>query len=277
MSFHDKLDTIIEKNNSLLSVGFDPVLEKIPSFLKEKQYPFFEFNKAIIDTTHDLVCAYKFNSAFYEAIGEKGIKELKLTYEYLMNTYPEIPTILDAKRGDIGSSNEAYEQYAFDYMQSDSVTLNPYLGKQPLQPFLNKKEKGCVILCKTSNPGGDEIQNLLVQNSSGEAEELYKVIAKKVVDEWNINKNCLFVIGATYPEELAQIRRITNEMTFLTPGIGAQGGDVKAMVTAGLNSEKKGLIIVVVRSIIYASNGEDFAQKSREEALKLRDEINKYR
>ncbi len=272
MTFRQKLDNIVEKNNSLLSIGFDPVLEKIPPFLKEKKYPFFEFNKAIIDTTYDLVCAYKFNSAFYEAEGDRGVLQLKMTFDYTKTKYPEIPVILDFKRADIEHSNDGYVSYAFEYIGADAVTLNPFPGKEGLKPFLEKKDKGCIIWCKSSNPGSGEFQNLLVDK-----EPLYKIIARKVANEWNTLGNCFLVVGATFPQELAEIRKIVGDMTFLAPGIGAQGGKTEDCLRAGLNSQKKGLIIVIVRSIIYASAGEDFAQKAREEAIKLKDEINKYR
>lgn len=272
MTFQQKLDTIIKKNNSLLSIGFDPVMEKIPSFLKKEEYPFFKFNKTIIDTTHDMVCAYKFNSAFYEAEGDRGLRELKMTCDYIRQNYTQIPIILDAKRADIGNTNNGYISYAFSYIGADAITLNPFPGKEGLKPFLEQKDKGCIIWCKSSNPGSEEFQNLLVDN-----EPLYKIIAQKVTNEWNIFGNCMLVMGATYPEELAEIRKIVGDMTLLVPGIGAQGGNVEKTIKAGLNSQKAGMIINSSRGIIFAGSGEDFAQKARIEAIKLNNEINKYR
>lgn len=272
MDFREKLDKIVKKNNSLLCVGLDSDIGKIPSHLKREKYPLFTFNKAIIDETHDLVCAYKPNSAFYEAEGAFGITQLKMTCDYLEEKYPEIVIILDAKRGDIGSTNEGYVKFIFDYLGFDAVTLHPYLGKEAIQPFLDRRDRGCIILCRTSNPGAGELQDL---QTGGET--LYKVIAKKVVEKWNGNNNCLLVVGATYPEELAEVRKIAGDMTFLVPGIGAQGGDVEKTVEAGLNSRGAGMIINSSRGIIFASSGRDFARKAREEAEKLRDEINKYR
>lgn len=272
MNFQHKLDNIVDKNKSLVCIGLDPVMDKLPELIKQKEHPFFEFNKAIIDSTHDIVCCYKPNSAFYEALGEKGIAQLKMTFDYIKQNYSEIPTILDAKRGDIGSTNEGYVKYAFDYIDADAITLHPYLGKEALEPFLKYTDKGCVVLCKTSNPGAGELQDLSVGN-----ELLYQVVAKKVVAEWNTNGNCLMVVGATYPEELANVRSIAKEMTFLVPGIGTQRGDVEKIVKAGLNSDKKGLIISASRSIIFAGSYESFADKSGTEAEKLRNEINKYR
>lgn len=272
MTFQQKLDAIIQKNNSLLCVGLDPDLDKLPPTIKNKQNPLFEFNKKIIDSTHDLVCAYKPNSAFYESKGDRGVLQLKMTCDYLKEKYPEIPIILDAKRADIGSTNNGYVSFAFEYIGADAITLNPFPGREGLKPFLEQKDKGCIIWCKSSNPGSGELQNLLVNK-----EPLYKIIARKVANEWNTFENCLLVVGATYPEELAEIRKIVGDMTLLVPGIGAQGGNVEKTIKAGLNSKKTGMVINSSRGIIFADSGEDFAQKSREEASKLKDEINKFR
>lgn len=272
VSPQEKLNTIIEKNNSLLCIGLDPVLNKIPSHIQNQMNPIFAFNKAIIDATADLVCAYKPNSAFYEAYGTEGISQLKLTCDYIRQTHPELFLILDAKRGDIGSTNVGYVQFAFEWLQADAITLHPYLGADAIKPFLERKDKGIIILCRTSNPGAGEFQDLIVEN-----EPLYKRVAAHVVYDWNKHGNCMLVVGATYPQELAEIRAIAGDMTFLVPGIGAQGGDIEKTVKAGLNSQKAGMIINSSRGIIFASNGTDFAEKAREETQKLRDEINKYR
>lgn len=265
MTFQKKLNKIVKKNNSLLCIGLDPVLEKLPKQFAKQKYPFFAFNKYIIDATHDLVCCYKPNSAFYEALGEKGIGELKKTCDYIKKTYPEIPLILDAKRGDIGSSNEGYVSYAFDYLSVDGITLHPYLGKEALEPFLKRKDKTCIILCHTTNKGAEEIQDISING-----EPFYKQIAKKVVNEWNTNNNCMLVLGAKYPKQLQEIRKLAGDMTFLVPGIGAQGGDLGKTVKAGLNSKNAGMIINSSRGIIFAKN-------PRKEAEKLRDTINIYR
>ena len=272
MIFQQKLDKIVKENNSLLCVGLDPVLEKLPKHLLKTRYSFFEFNKQIIDATYDLVCCYKPNSAFYEALGEKGIGELKKTCDYIKKNYPEIPIILDAKRADIESTNDGYVTYSFDYLGVDAITLHPYLGKKALEPFLQRKDKACIILCRTSNPGASEFQDLVVNGKT-----LYKKIAEEVWKKWNTNNNCLLVVGATYPKELAEIRKIVGNMTLLVPGIGTQGGRVEQTVKAGLNSKKAGMIISSSRDIIFASSGEDFAQKSREKALAIRDTIQEYR
>jgi len=252
MTFYQKLDAIVTKNNSLVCVGLDSDAGKISGSQ-------FDFNKSIVDATHDFVCAFKPNSAFYEARGTSGIEELKKTCDYIHQKYPDIVLILDAKRADIGSSNNGYVTYAFDYLGADAITLHPYLGKDALQPFLERKEKGSIILCRTSNPGAGEFQD-----------NLYKTVAEHVAKEWNTNNNCALVVGATYPSELQIVRRIVGDMPILVPGIGAQGGDIEKTLKAGLSSQKSGLIISASRSVI-------FAKDPKEEAKKLRDEINKYR
>ena len=265
MTFQQKLKKIIEKNNSLVCVGLDPVLEKLPKEFLKRQYPFFSFNTFIIDSTHDLVCCYKPNTAFYEALGAQGIGELKKTCDYLRKKYPEIPILLDAKRGDIGNTNTGYTKFAFDYVGADGITLHPYLGKDSLEPFLQQKDKGLFILCHTTNAGAGEIQDIQVSGKP-----LYKIIAQKVIHEWNTHNNCMLVLGAAYPQQLAQIRKMAGEMTFLVPGIGSQGGDIQKVVQAGLNSQNMGLLINSSRGIIFAKN-------PRENAEKLRSEINQYR
>lgn len=272
MTFQQKLDSVVAKNNSLVCVGLDSDVRKLPKHLENEKYPQFTFNKEIIDATHDLVCAYKPNSAFYEARGAKGIEELKMTCDYLHKSYPEISIILDAKRGDIGSTNEGYVTYAFYYLGVDAITLHPYLGREALQPFLDRKDKGCIILCKTSNPGAGELQDLI-----NDGKTLYQVVAKKVAKEWNANGNCMLVFGAPYPEELAIVRRIVGDMTILVPGIVTQGGDVEKTVKAGVNSKGAGLIINASRGVIFVSSGVDFAQKARAEAATIRQAINAFR
>ncbi|MCX6779920.1 MAG: orotidine-5'-phosphate decarboxylase [Candidatus Magasanikbacteria bacterium] len=206
----EKIKNIIAKNDSLVCVGLDTDITKIPPHLKDKEFAQFEFNKDIIDATADLVCAYKPNTAFYEAQGEQGIKELKMTCDYLKEKYPDVLLILDAKRADIGNTNNGYVKFAFDYLQSDMITLHPYLGQEALAPFLDRADKGSVILCRTSNIGAGEFQDLRINNKS-----LFEVVAEKVVKLWNINNNCLLVVGATYPEEMEFIRSKTDSMFFL--------------------------------------------------------------
>lgn len=251
MNFLQKLDISIKKNNSLLCVGLDNCD--------------FEFNKKIIDQTHDLVCAYKPQVAFYEAAGIEGLKSLKKTVDYLKKHHPTIPVICDAKRGDIASTMEQYAASLFDYYGFDAATVNPYLGFDSLEPFLKRKDKGIIILCRTSNKSASDFQDLLVNG-----EPLYIKVAKKVVEWSKKYKNCLLVVGATWPEELKKIRKIAKDMFFLIPGIGAQGGDLRKTLEYGLIKQNSGLIIHVSRSILYATS-------PRKEAKKLRNEINRYR
>lgn len=270
MTFQQKLDAIVDKNNSLACVGFDPVLNKIPSTLKAKEYPFFEFNKAIIDATHDLVCVYKFNSAFYEAEGDRGIRELKMSIEYIKNNYSEIPIILDAKRGDIGNSNEAYVKYAFDYLGVDSLTVMPYMGIESLAPFFSRPGRGIIIGCHSSNVGAKEFQELPIDGTP-----LYHIVATEIMKQFGDNPDCMIFMGATFPEQLSSIRQIVGDMTILSPGVGAQEGVLEKTVKAGINSKNKGIMINSSRGIIFASSGDDFAEKARSETEKLRDTINK--
>jgi orotidine-5'-phosphate decarboxylase len=273
MDFKRKLSASWAKNNSLLCVGLDPNMDMMPKHLRDDKTPFFTFNKAIIDATAGLVCAFKPNSAFYEARGAAGIEELKQTCDYIRQNYADVPIILDFKRGDIGNTNNHYTKFAFDYLQVDAVTVQPYQGRQAVQPFLDRKEKGIMVLCRTSNPGSEEFQDLIV-----DGRKLYLQVAENVRDKWDTNNNCQLVVGATYPKELAEIRDLVgDEMVFLVPGFGAQGGELEATVKAGITSNGKGLIINSSRMVIYASSGEDFADAARQKAVVSRDEINKYR
>ncbi|MGE5042454.1 MAG: orotidine-5'-phosphate decarboxylase [Candidatus Levyibacteriota bacterium] len=272
MTFQQKFEAAVEKNNSLLCIGLDSDFSKLPKKVLSEKNPQFAFNKAVIDKTFDLVSTYKINSAFYEARGARGIDELKMTCDYINSNYKDIGIILDAKRADIGNTNNGYVQFAYDYLGVDAITLHPYLGQEAIQPFLDRTDKTSIILCRTSNPGAGELQDLEIQR-----ETLYTKVAKLVATKWNKNGNCMMVVGATYPKELAEIRAIAPDMTFLIPGIGAQGGDVEKTLQAGLTKNKKGLIIHSARGIIFASSGEDFATAARSEAQKLKDEINKFR
>lgn len=260
----DILEKRIDEANSLLCVGLDSEVSKLPERFKSFQYPQFEFNKWIIDKTHQYVCAYKPNSAFYEARGAQGIKELRMTIDYIKETDPSIFVILDSKRADIGSTNNGYVSFAYEYLNADSITLHPYLGEEALKPFFEKEDKVSIILAHTSNPGAKEFQEKSIGNDL-----LWEEVLKNI-SRWNNGKNVMAVMGATYPEELKKARAIAPSMTFLVPGVGAQGGDVKAVVEAGKNSRGSGLIINSSRGII-------FAEDPAVEALKLRDEINSYR
>ncbi|HSW85020.1 MAG TPA: orotidine-5'-phosphate decarboxylase [Candidatus Saccharimonadales bacterium] len=273
MDFKRKLAASWAKNNSLLSVGLDPNLDMLPKHLTSSKTPFFDFNRAIIDATADLVCAFKPNSAFYEARGADGVIELKQTCDYIREKFPDLPIILDFKRGDIGNTNSQYIKFAFDYLQVDAVTVQPYQGRQAIQPFLDLKDKGIMVLCRTSNPGSEEFQDMLVDDH-----KLYVNVAEHVRDEWNANENCQLVVGATYPAEVAEIRALVgNEMVLLVPGIGAQGGELESTIKGGVTKDGNGLVINSSRAIIYASSKGDFAKAARLQASDSRDEINNYR
>lgn len=273
MDFISKLSAAWSKNDSLLCVGLDPNMDKLPEHLRGSQTPFFDFGKAVVDATADLVCAFKPNSAFYEARGAEGIVELKATCDYIRGKYPEIPVILDFKRGDIGNTNDHYVSFAFNYLKVDAVTVQPYQGREAIQPFLDCHDKGIIVLCRTSNTGAGELQDLPVNGR-----KLYLQVAENVSSQWNTHGNCLLVVGATAPQEMAEIRALVgDDMTFLVPGYGAQGGGAADTVKAGVNSRGTGLIINSSRAILYASGGEDFADAARKAAMAAKDEINNYR
>lgn len=272
MTFRQKLDAVVAKNNSLLCVGLDCEVDKIPDRIRNGPHPQSTFNKAIIYATQDLVCAYKLNTAFYEARGMAGIEAMKITCDYLKAHYPNVLIIIDAKRADISNTNIGYAKFVFDYLDGDAVTLQPYLGGEALKPFFDRKEKGILILCRTSNPGAGEFQDLQVSGKP-----LYQVLADNFVKKWNYNGNCGLVVGATYPTELSIVRRIAGDMPILIPGVGAQGGDTEKTVKAGVDSKGRNAIINSSRGVIFASSGADFAAKAREEALKLRNTINTFR
>lgn len=271
-TFISKLEHCWQQGN-FVCVGLDSDYEQLPVAVKRSgsiEEAVFVFNREIIDATHDLVCAYKPNAAFYEAQGEAGLRALMRTVYYIRETYPAIPVILDAKRADIGSTNAGYVAAAFDMLGVDAITVHPYLGKEALAPFLARKEKGIIVLAKTSNPGSGEFQNMLV----GEAQEpLYQVVAHHVAQNWNENGNCAVVVGATYPAELQKVRAIVGDMPILIPGIGVQGGGIAATVRAGRDSRGWGMIINSSRGIIYTSKGENFAEAARKTTEQLRDEI----
>ncbi|MFA6177791.1 MAG: orotidine-5'-phosphate decarboxylase [Candidatus Paceibacterota bacterium] len=265
----DKYNKRAKKINSLLCVGLDTDFAKIPKRFLKKKFPQFEFNKWIIEETHEYAAAYKPNSAFYEARGDKGIRELKMTMDYLIKNHPDIFTILDAKRGDIGNTNNGYVASIFDWFGFDAFTVYPYLGQEAVQPILDRKDKGVILLCRTSNPGAKDFQDLKINGKP-----LWQIVAEKVSKEWNKNKNCMLVVGATYPKEMKKIRSIVGDMTFLAPGVGAQGGELKEMLKAGLNSKGLGLIINSSRGIIFSNNPKIEAKKLQDEIRKHKQEIN---
>jgi len=263
-----------------LCIGLDSELEKIPASahhlnndcslaIKET---IVAFNRAIIEATADLVCAYKPNTAFYEAHGATGIAALEETMRLLHTITPNVPIILDAKRGDIGNTNNGYIAFAFDYLKADAITLHPYMGQKSLQPFLDRAEKGIILLCRTSNEGAGEFQDLLING-----EELYKKVARQISSHWNQNNNCGLVVGATCPNELREVRQIVDTMPLLIPGVGAQGGSVEETVKAAQDRRGAGMIINSSRGIIFASKEKNFAEAARREAKKLHSLINQYR
>jgi orotidine-5'-phosphate decarboxylase len=253
-----------------LCVGLDSDFEKIPQAARKEDVraTIVNFNRAIIDATKDLVCAYKPNSAFYEAHGDEGWNALRETILYIHDAAPDVPVILDAKRGDIGNTNEGYVVSAFDHLHADAITVQPYPGKEALQPFLDRKDKGVIVWCRTSNQGGGEFQDLMVGGR-----QLYKIVAEHVAHEWNGNGNCGLVVGATYPEELREVRAIAGDMPILIPGVGVQGGDLGKTVKAGRDARGAGMIISVSRAVIFASNGADFAKAAQHKAQELHDAI----
>jgi orotidine-5'-phosphate decarboxylase len=255
------------RNHSLVCVGLDPEIERMPDSLADGASPIFQFNKAIIDATADLVCAYKPQFAHYAACEAED--QLERTIDYVHRTYPLIPVILDAKRGDVGNTAERYAIEAFERYGADAVTVNPYLGGDSLEPFLKYEEKGVIILCRTSNPGARDVQDLQVGSR-----RVYHAVAEMAARQWNSRGNCALVVGATYPRELAEIREIVGDMPFLVPGVGAQGGDVQQAVANGRTRSGTGLIISSSRAILYASPGPDFADAARSATTSLRDQIN---
>ncbi len=259
-SFRDRLHARMDSADSLLVVGLDSDISLLPSSVRNGSHPQFTFNKTIIRETHSFVCAYKLNTAFYEERGEDGIADLKATCSFLRDEYPDIPIILDAKRGDIGNTNRGYVGFAFDYLMADAITLHPYLGAEALAPFLDRKEKGCIILVRTSNPGAGELQDLPVSGAP-----LYLVLARKIAETWNRNGNCLLVVGATYPKELAQIRSVVGAMDILVPGVGSQGGDLDAAARSGLLPDGTGLLINVSRAVLFDADPQAKARAFRDQ------------
>ncbi len=229
-------------------VGLDPDVTKLPAEITGDPVDrIVEFNRMIIEATADIALAYKPQSAYYEALGVTGPLALRATIDIIRKIAPDVPVILDAKRADIGASNEAYVRTVFDFFDADAVTVHPYFGPEAMAPFLDRADRGVIVLCRTSNPGAGHYQDLDVGGK-----RLFEHIAQDVVDNWNYNGNCGLVIGATAPTELGDIRRIATELPFLIPGVGAQGGDVDATMKAGLDSRGHGLIISSSRGIIYA-------------------------
>ncbi|OXB04983.1 orotidine-5'-phosphate decarboxylase [Flavobacterium pectinovorum] len=258
-------EQILQKK-SFLCVGLDPDLTKIPPHLLETEDPIFEFNKAIIDATHDLAVGYKPNTAFFEAYGIKGWISLQKTINYINENFPEIFTIADAKRGDIGNTSSMYAKAFFEDLNFDSVTVAPYMGKDSVEPFLAFENKHTIMLALTSNEGAFDFQTLNVNGK-----ELYKQVLE-TSKTWKNSHNLMYVVGATKAEYFADIRKIVPDSFLLVPGIGAQGGSLSEVCKYGMN-DKVGLLVNSARAIIYASKGTDFAEKAREEALSVQKEM----
>jgi orotidine-5'-phosphate decarboxylase len=264
--FRERLAAAWERSRSLVCVGLDPDSTKIPARFARAAEPIFEWSREVIDATHDLVCSYKPQIAFYSAVGAE--RELEKTIAYIRARAPQVIVILDAKRGDVGNTAAAYAREAFERYDADAVTVNPYLGGDSLAPFLADPARAALVLCRTSNPGARDLQDLVV-----EGQPLYRRVAERAAKQWNANHNLGLVVGATYPDEMALLRRAHPELPFLAPGIGTQGGDLEAVLAAGLDAKRRGLFVSSSRAIVFAGD----AAAIRAAAQTLRDDINRAR
>ena len=276
MTFIEKLRNRWRTANTLVCVGLDPDPAKFPNAFADDDDALFAFCRDIADATAEFACAFKPQIAYFAAHND-GEAALQRLIAHINAEHPDVPVILDAKRGDIGSTAEQYAVEAFDRYGADAVTLNPYMGRDSAMPFLQRNDRGCVFLCHTSNPGARDFQELTVPDEGGGGEPLYQRIARTIAGEWNADGNCALVVGATFPEELKVIRGIVGEMPLLIPGVGAQGGDVEAVVRNGRSGDGTGLMINSSRGILYASSGADHAEAAANAARELRDTINRHR
>ena len=270
MNFIDTLSSAWKTNDSLLCVGLDPDPAKFPAHLKGRPDAIFEFCSAIADATADLVCCFKPQIAYFAA--HQAEDQLQALIAHIHARHPGIPVILDAKRGDIGSTAEQYAIEAFERYRADALTVNPYMGKDSVEPYLAYADKGVILLCRTSNPGGSDLQFLDVGGK-----KLYEHVAEIIARDWNVTGQCALVVGATFPGEIARVREIVGEMPLLVPGIGAQGGDVEATLHAGKTPSGRGLMINSSRAILYAVKDEQFANAARLAAEETRALINRFR
>ncbi|WP_211474641.1 orotidine-5'-phosphate decarboxylase [Collimonas humicola] len=274
MTFIEKLSAAWRTNNSLLCVGLDPDIAKFPAHLQQQPDAIYTFCKEIIDATAATACAFKPQIAYFSAM--RAEDQLEAICAYLRENHPNIPIVMDAKRGDIGATAEQYAREAFERYGADAVTVSPYMGFDSVAPYLEWKDRGAIVLCRTSNAGGSDLQFLTVDGVP-----LYQHVARLVAEKWNTNGQCGLVVGATFPQELAQVRSIIGDMPLLVPGIGAQGGDIQATVHAGKTVNGMGMMINSSRAILYAkpdlAAGEDFAQAAKRVAQETRDAINLYR
>ncbi len=269
MTFIEKLENAWVSQDSLLMVGLDPDLERLPVSMKQNGQSIFEFCKGIVDATAPYACGFKPQIAYFASQGaEEQLSEL---CNYIHKAYPHLPIVLDAKRGDIGTTAEHYAREAYERYKADAVTVSPYMGFDSIEPYLAWQSKGIIILCRTSNPGGSDLQ--FVESCSGEP--LYLHVASLVAEKWNTHGQCGLVVGATFPEELERVReRVGDTMPLLVPGIGAQGGDIPSTVKAGSNAAGTGMMINSSRAILYASSDEDWQQAAARVAMETRDQIN---
>ena len=270
MTFTEQLAAAWQQNNSLLCGGLDPDPAKFPAHLQGRDDAIFEFCKTIVDATADLACSFKPQIAYFAA--RRAEDQLEALIAHIHEKHPGIPVILDAKRGDIGSTAEQYAVEAFERFRADAVTVNPYMGRDSVEPYLAFPDKGVILLCRTSNAGGSDLQFLDVGG-----EKLYERVARLAAEKWNTTGQIGLVVGATFPAEIARVREITGDMPLLVPGIGAQGGDIEATVNAGKTAKTTGLMINSSRAILYAGKDENYGETARRAALETRDAINRYR
>lgn len=271
MTFTQKLSEAWRTTNSLLMVGLDPDPARFPDELRTHPEAIFEFCRAIVDATAPYACGFKPQIAYFAS--EHAEAQLEALCTYMRGHYPALPIVLDAKRGDIGSTATQYAREAFERYQSDAVTVNPYMGHDSVQPYLDYEGKGVIVLCRTSNPGGSDLQFMKLDNGT----PLYLHVADMVANQWNENGQCALVVGATYPDEIAQVRQRVGDMPLLIPGIGAQGGDILATVQAGRTQADTGMMINSSRAILYASQTADWREAAAQAARTTRDAINQAR
>lgn len=270
MSFVTALQDRWREANSLVCVGLDPEPAKIPARFRDDRDAVFAFCRDIVDATAGYACSFKPQIAHFAALGAEDA--LQRLIAHIHDAHPGVPVILDSKRGDIGSTARHYATEAFDRYGADAVTVNPYLGRDSVQPFLDRADRGVVVLCRTSNPGAGDLQDMLV-----DGRPLYQHVAEKVALQWNEHRNCALVVGATWPQQLREVRAIVGDVPFLVPGVGAQGGDVEAVVTNAKTGDGTGLIVSSSRAILYASGDDDYAEAAASATQALRDAINRCR
>lgn len=261
--------------DSLVCVGLDPEPSRFPARFADDPDAVFRFCRDIVDATAEHVCAFKPQIAHFAALGAEDA--LQRLIAHIHQHHAGIPVILDAKRGDIGSTAQHYATEAFERYRADAVTANPYLGRDSVQPFLDRADRGVVILCRTSNPGASDLQDLPVRRDDGSTRPLYQCVAGTIARDWNDHGNCMLVVGATWPGQLREVRVIVGDMPLLVPGVGAQGGDVEAVVTHARTDDGTGLVVSSSRAVLYASTGDDFADAAAAAARTLREQINRYR